>query len=141
MNETTLKIVLTVIVALHFAGNLWHGDAHATLEVALPTYKSIYVGIVIVVGPIIGAALLWTRYFMQGCLVVALCMLGSVLFSVYHHFVMVSDDNVHFLPPGAPEDHVHFTDSAILIAVLALAGAVFAFYVIGKQASIKNGVE
>lgn len=138
MGYSQTKTVLTAIVVLHLAGNLWHGDAHTTLEVGLPDYKWAYVGVVIIIGPIIGAILIWTRYFISGCWIVGACMLGSVLFSVYHHYVMVSDDNVHFLPPGAPEDHLHFSNSAELIAVLALAGAIFAFYAVGKEAARKN---
>ena len=137
MNETTTKLALTVIVAAHFIGNLWHGDAHTVLEVSLPDYKMSYVVAVIIAGPIIGAVLAWTRHFTWGCWIIGACMLGSVVFSVYHHFVMVSDDNVHFLPPGAPEDHLHFSNSAELIAILALMGALLAFYTIGKHATTK----
>ena len=133
MKESAIKIGLVILVAIHFVGNLWHGDAHETLEVGLPTYKWVYVYAVIAAAPILGAILLWTRFYLAGCWTIALSMLGSVLFSVYHHYVMVSDDNVHFLPPGSAEDHQHFSNSAELIAVVALAGALLAFYEIGKQ--------
>ena len=59
-------------------------------------------------------------------------MLGSVLFSVYHHYVLISIDNVEHLPPGAPEAHTHFSNSAAFIALGALAGVVLGFYAVGK---------
>lgn len=139
MSIRSTKIFLTAIVLVHFFGNLWHGDAHTTLEISLPGYKTLLVLIVILVGPIVGAALSWTKYFLAGGWVVGVCMLGSVLFSVYHHYVMVSNDNVHFLPPGSPEAHEHFTSSAELIALVALAGALFAFYSVGKQHTDRIG--
>ena len=125
------------MVVTHFVGNVWHGAAHETLEIILPDYKNFYVWGVIVAAPIAGVVLVWTRYFIAGCWVVGLSMLGSVLFSVYHHFVMVSEDNVHFLPPGSEADHQHFSNSAELIAILAFFGAIFAFYAIGKHATEK----
>ena len=89
MKASVIKILLAAIVAVHFVGNLWHGDAHEALEVGLPTYKWVFVYTVIVAAPIVGALLLWTRFYLAACWTIAFSMLGSVLFSVYHHYVMV----------------------------------------------------
>ncbi len=128
MNATLLKILLTLAVVIHFVGNLWHGDAHTTLDIALPAYKNVFIIIVILLLPLIGAILLWTRFSLAGSWFVAMSLLGSVLFSVYHHYVMISIDHVNHLPPGSAAAHAHFSNSAAFIAVSALAGAILAGY-------------
>lgn len=70
----------------------------------------------------------------MGGWLVCVSMLGSALFSVYRHYVMISIDNLEHPPPGTPEAHAHFSNSAGFIAVAALAGVVLAFYAAGKFA-------
>jgi len=132
MNPTVIKVLIAVAVLIHLVGNLWHGDAHITLEIALPGYKTAFIIIVIIIAPILGAAITWTRFTLIGCWLVAISLLGSVLFSVYHHYVLISIDNVEHLPPGAPEAHAHFSNSAEFIALAALAGAILSFYASGR---------
>jgi len=132
MKPNVLNILISLTVLIHLGGNIWHGYAHAILEIDLPSIKIAFVAIAIVIAPIIGAILTWTRFSIGGCCLVGASMLGSVLFSVYHHYVLISNDNVEHLPPGAPEAHVHFSNSAEFIALGALAGVVLAFYAVGK---------
>jgi len=122
-----------MIVFAHLAGNVWHGDAHTVLEIALPETKTVFVMLVILAAPLLGLALLWFRQQLLGYLVVALSLLGSVLFSVYHHYVMVSIDNVDYLPQGSIADHTHFIDSAEFIALSAIVGTILAFYAAGRS--------
>ncbi|MFK8020887.1 MAG: hypothetical protein AB8B86_14050 [Pseudomonadales bacterium] len=133
MHPTTLKAIITVIVVAHLAGNVWHGDAHTALEIALPETKTAFVMLVILAAPLLGVALLWFSHPLFGYLFIALSLLGSVLFSVYHHYVMVSIDNVDYLPQGSIADHTHFIDSAEFIALSAIAGTVLAFYAAGRS--------
>ena len=132
MNNFVIKILISALVLIHFVGNLWHGDAHATLEIMLPELKTAYVLVVIVVAPLVGAVLTWTRFVTLGAWIVGLSMVGSVVFSVYHHYVMISIDNVEHLPPGTAQAHAHFSNSAELIALTALAAALVAFYGAGR---------
>jgi len=132
MSPKALKILLTLSVFLHLGGNIWHGDAHEILEIALPGFKMAFVVIVILIGPISGTALIWTNHSILGCWITGCSMAGSVLFSVYHHYVLISIDNVDHLPPGTPEAHAHFSNSAELIALAALASAFLSFYAAGK---------
>jgi hypothetical protein len=46
---------------------------------------------------------------------------------------MVSPDNIGHLPAGNPESHAQFINSAAVIALLELAGALFAAYSLGAQ--------
>ena len=131
--------LISVFVIVHFLGNLWHGDAHAILEISLPSYKTAFVVVVILCGPIAGAVLSWTRYSILGCWIVGVSMVGSVVFSVYHHYVMISIDNVEHLPPGTQEAHEHFSNSAEFIALVALAAALISFYAAGRQYAVSRG--
>lgn len=131
MHRPTIKILTTALVLIHFAGNAWHGDAHATLNISLPEWKAAYVTAVIVIAPLFGMVLMWTRFETVGSGIVGLSMVGSVLFSVYHHYVLISIDNVDHLPAGTAEAHAHFSNSAELIALSALAAALAGFYSVG----------
>ncbi|MCZ6855068.1 MAG: hypothetical protein O7G86_14250 [Gammaproteobacteria bacterium] len=132
MQPTTIKVLLALFVLVHFVGNLWHGDAHATLEITLPGSKTAFVVVFILIGPILGSILTWTRHIVIGSWIVGVSMLGSVVFSVYHHFVLISPDNVDHLPAGTPAAHAQFSSSAEFIAVAALLTALLAFYAAGK---------
>ncbi len=132
MQSTVIKTLLTFSVLVHLVGNLWHGDAHTTLEIFLPGIKLAFVVVVILIGPILGGILTWTRFAVSGCWMVGLSMVGSVVFSVYHHYVLISPDNVEHLPPGTPEAHAQFSNRAEFIALIALVAALLAIYAAGK---------
>ena len=71
-------------------------------------------------------------------------MVGSVVFSVYHHYILISIDNVEHLPPGTSDAHAHFSNSAEFIAIAALASALAAFYAAGKldkQAAVASELD
>lgn len=140
MNSSLIKISVTIFVILHFVGSLWHGDAHTILEITLPGIKTAFVIVVIIIGPILGAVLTWTRFVILGYWLVGISMAGSVVFSVYHHYVLISNDNVEHLPAGTSEAHAHFSNSAEFIALVALAAALLAFYAAGRQQSGKSAV-
>ncbi|MDA1076425.1 MAG: hypothetical protein O3A63_16960 [Proteobacteria bacterium] len=131
--DRTIQYLVSAVVLLHLLGNLWHGDAHTTLEINLPGFKMVFVIVVILVAPVLGAIATWTRFATTGYWAVGLSLAGSVLFSVYHHYVMISIDNVDHLPPGTAEAHAHFANSAEFIALIALAGGLLAFYGAGRQ--------
>ena len=133
MGSTVIKALISLVVLLHLLGNVWHADAHTTLEITLPGLKMTFVVVVILIAPILGAALAWTRYSTTGCLIVGVTMVGSVLFSVYHHYVLISIDNVEHLPAGTTEAHTQFSNSAEFIALIAFAGALLSFYAAGSQ--------
>ena len=127
-----INILLTSFVLIHLIGNLWHGDAHISLEIYLPGIKTAFVLVVILISPIIGGILIWTRQALLGSWIVGLSMVGSVVFSVYHHFILISPDNVKYLPLGNTETHEQFANSAEFIALVALFTALLAFYSAGK---------
>jgi hypothetical protein len=126
------RIALTGLVAVHFAATAWHGGAHSQLAILLPPEKKAFVYIVILLGPIVAAALVWTRYFAAGVWLFFLCMLGAFLFGAYHHYVLVSPDNIGHLPLGPAEAHTRFINSAATIALLELASALYGAFCLGR---------
>lgn len=127
------RIVITALVVVHLVASLWHGSAHGQLAIALPPEKTIFVYVVIVIAPIVAAVLVWTRYVSIGLWVFLLSMLGAFLFGAYHHYVLMSPDNIGHLPVGSPESHSQFITSAAVIALLELASALYGAFCIGSH--------
>jgi hypothetical protein len=62
-----------------------------------------------------------------------LSMLGALLFGAYHHYVLVSPDNIGHLPSGSPESHSQFIASAAAIALLELTSALSGAFCLGSH--------
>jgi hypothetical protein len=122
-----------VLVIVHLVASIWHGDAHTRLAIALPPEKNIFVYVVILIAPLVALILVWTRYATIGLWVLALSMVGALLFGAYHHYVMVSPDNIGHLPEGSAEAHSQFTSSAAVIAMLELATSVYAIFCLASR--------
>lgn len=129
------RIVITTLVAVHLIATLWHGNAHTKLVIELPPDKTIFVFVVILAAPIVAAFLVWTRYISIGVWLFVLSMLAALLFGAYHHYVLVSPDNIGHLPVGSPESHSQFISSAAVIALLELASALFGAFCLGSRQS------
>lgn len=115
-------IVLSVVAVLHCGIALWHGSAHLAVPVPLSPVQTIFVGLVIVVLPLLATALLWTRARRGAAIVYTAAMLASLLFGVINHYVLVSPDNVMCVPPGAFRPR--FVLSSALVAGSELLGTV-----------------
>ena len=127
------RIVITVLVAVHLVASLWHGNLHSQLSIKLSTKQTLFVLVVILVAPIVAAALVWTRYASSGLWLFFLAMLGSFLFGAYHHYVFVSPDNINFLPGTDSASHHQFALSAAAIALLELASALCGAFCLGTR--------
>lgn len=133
------KIAIAVLVAIHFAVALWHGTAHTTLAIALPPEQNAFVFIVILIAPIVAASLVWTRYFLVGVWMFFLSMLGAMLFGAYHHYILVSPDNIGHLPHGSPDAQATFITSAAALALLELASALYGAFRLGALSVTQRG--
>lgn len=111
---------LVAIVVVHLAVTLWHGAAHAEIPVPLTPLQTAFVGVVIILLPILGAGLLWSRYKLGAAVVITLSMLGSLLFGFVNHFVLDSPDHVTHVPEHAWRQM--FVVSAVLVAISEGAG-------------------
>ena len=125
------KIAIAVLVAIHLAVAVWHGNAHTALAIALPPEKNAFVFIVILIAPLVAAWLMWTRYVLVGVWMIVLSMLGALLFGAYHHYVMVSPDNIGHLPHGSADAQSTFIASAAALALLELASALCGAFYLG----------
>ena len=126
------KIAIAVLVAVHLAVAIWHGNAHTALAIALPPEKNAFVFVVILIAPLVAAILVWTRYVVAGVWTFFLSMLGALLFGAYHHFILVSPDNVGHLPIGSADAQAMFASSATAVALLELASALYGAFCLGS---------
>ena len=133
------RIIITGLVIVHLVASIWHGDAHTRLAIALSPEKNIFVYVVILIAPLVALILVWTRYSRIGLWVLALSMVGALLFGAYHHYVMVSPDNIGHLPEGSAEARSQFTSSAAVIAMLELATAVYAIFCLASRNPRNHG--
>jgi hypothetical protein len=127
------RVAIAALALVHLAVTLWHAAAHTELGVALPPVKSAYATGVIVIAPPLAAALLWSRWARAALWVFLLSMVGSLLFATYHHYILVSPDNVAHLPEGDARAHASFVQSAGLSALIELASALYAAYALGRS--------
>ena len=126
------RIIITGLVAVHLVTSLWHGNLHSQLSINLSPKQTIFVLVVILVAPIVAAALVWTRYSLSGLWLFFLAMLGSFLFGAYQHYVLVSPDNINFLPGSNSASHHQFALSAAAIALLELASTLYGAFCLGS---------
>ena len=84
----------TAVVLIHLLVNIFHGAAHWELHIDLTSAETIFVVIVILIGPLAAMALLWTPRQRLGLGLLALTMAGSLAFGLYHHFVAMGPDHV-----------------------------------------------
>ena len=125
------RIALTVLGAAHLAVAMWHGSMHTELGVGLSATQNLFVYAVVVLAPLVGLGLLWSRYVRPGMWLFLIALCASLLFGVYYHYVFVSSDNIHDLPPGSAAAHAGFALSAAILALIELASALCAAFVLG----------
>jgi len=116
--------VLTITVIAHLIINLLHGRAHTELGVGLTSWQQLYVITVILLAPLIGLALSWTRYARAGLWLLLVSMLGSLIFGACYHYIIVSNDHVAHLPPG--DARGMFRVTALLLLLTEALGVVLA---------------
>ena len=110
----------TVIVLAHALVATAHGLAHEYLVINLTFTQKLYVLVVIALAPLVSMILLWTRLRKVGAMLLLLSMLGSLIFGVVNHFLIVSADHVQHLPPG--EWRLAFQITAIGLMVTEVLG-------------------
>ena len=127
-----MKIVLTALGVLHLLSALWHGEAHALIEVQLSGLQNLYVLLVVLAAPVAGVVLLWSRFQYVGLWLFALSMMGACVFGVYHHYILVSPDNIAHLPAASADAHTQFIQSAAVITIVELGSALLGFFALGQ---------
>jgi hypothetical protein len=119
----------TGVVALRAVPLVLHSTAHMKLGIFLPSIlANAYIVVVLFVAPIVAAGLLWTRRARAGAWLLFWSMLGSLLFELYHHFMVMSPDHVSQVPDDL-WGHI-FQLTAIATALLEAAGCFVAVYLL-----------
>lgn len=121
-SRPSLALLLAAIVAVHTAIGLWHGAAHVHVPVPLTGLQQAFIGVIIVLLPVVGACLLWSRWRLAAAWLITLAMLASLIFGLLNHFVLDSVDNVVSVPEH--EWRHGFVFSAAMVAVSETAGTV-----------------
>jgi peptidoglycan/LPS O-acetylase OafA/YrhL len=117
-----IGIWLAVVILIHLAVSIIHGAAHSRAHVELSQAGSLFVIIVILIGPLVGLLLTWPARRI-GSWIVAITMAGSFLFGLVNHFLIAGDDHVlHVDPQWRPL----FAASAMILAAMELIGSVLA---------------
>jgi len=102
MNGKKLDWPLTVVVGAHLLITIVHAIAHQGAQVLLTRAATVFVLIVIVIGPMAGVAVS-TRWQRAGGWIVTATMAGALVFGFVNHFVMASPDHVsHVAAPWQP---------------------------------------
>jgi hypothetical protein len=110
-------------VLAHAAVALIHSAAHVVLNVKLSAWQNVYVWAVIILLPLVAAALL-RRRTRGGFALLAASMLGSLAFGVYYHFIDRGGD--HVLAHGPGFWPATFLVSAALLALVEAAAVLVA---------------
>ena len=119
------RLSLTVLAAIHLSVVIWHGGAHSTLAVALTPFQNAFVLGVILFAPLLATLLLWTRFEEFALWLYMTAMCASLVFGVYYHYIVVSPDNVYYLPAGSDPVRHHFTYSAAAVAITEAIATVY----------------
>lgn len=125
------RVAVPVTVIAHLIVNLLHGRAHTELGVGLTSWQQCYVIAVILLAPLIALLLSWTRYARTGLWLLLGSMLGSLIFGVCYHYIIVSSDHVAHLPPG--DARGLFRGTALLLLITEAAGVVLAAMALRKR--------
>jgi hypothetical protein len=91
---------VTFLVLVHLPITMAHGVAHRELQIGLTSSGSAFVGLVVVVAPLLAMWLAWRPRERFGLALLAASMFASLLFGLYHHFLVEGADHVHSQPAG-----------------------------------------
>lgn len=117
-----MRSLAVAIVVLHALVLIGHDVAHRSLGVGLNAWQLAFAYSVIVAVPLVAALALYTQRARLAFTLLSASMFGALVFSVYHHYVLISPDHVFHLPEGRHQGLFEVTAAAM--AVLELAGVV-----------------
>jgi len=130
----------TAIVMAHLLINVVHGVAHRELRVGLSPSGSVFVVAVVLILPLVAMALVCATQKRLGLILLSLSMLASLLFGLYHHFLVISADHVHSQPASPWGITFIFTAYGLLITEAFGIYVGFHFLWVTKESSNKSAI-
>jgi hypothetical protein len=123
----TARYSVSLLVWLHVIVVVLHGIAHGGAGVPFTSLSGnmlvvLAMGVVIGIGPLVALLLLSTRWLPWGAWLLCLCMLGSLLFGVWNHFLLPGPDNLASLSAGIWQ--FSFRITALLLALIEAVGTI-----------------
>jgi hypothetical protein len=120
------------IILTHLALSIAHAVAHSHLAIALTIAQTIFVGVVIVLAPLVAAYFIRKRNLRLGGALLAISMAAALAFGIYYHFLVPGPDNVSQADSTKPANWRNlFEDTAMDLALIeglgTVAGAVLFF--------------
>jgi len=115
---------VTIAVLVHLIVVLFHGTAHSRLRVELSDWQQLYVFVVVMLAPLLALGLSFMRYIRTGLWLLLASMLGSLIFGVCYHYIIISPDHVTHLPSG--EARSLFRVTALLLLITETSGTAVA---------------
>ena len=82
-----IRIMLTLAVTFHLVLSAWHGIAHTQAKVQLNTLQTAFVNGMVIILPLLGLALVWTKKQFTGACLVSSSLLASLIFGFICHFI------------------------------------------------------
>jgi hypothetical protein len=126
--------LITLSVWVHAAVTGGHAAAHIGAGVLMPLPATLYIWLVIIIGPIVGWWLVRSGRVCAGSGVVGACMMGALLFGALNHFVWPGADRVDTIAAGMWR--VPFQATAVLLALTETFGVIAGLY--GVRACLRK---
>ena len=114
--------LITITVWVHAAVVAIHSAAHVGSGIWMAVPATVYIWLVIIIGPIAGWWLMRSDRPVLGSSIVAVCMMGALVFGGLNHFVWAGIDHVSAIPAGVWR--IPFQATAVLLALTEAAGVV-----------------
>ena len=128
---TATRLALTALAAVHLIVTIWHGELRRELAAALSPGQSFFTYLIFILVPFLAAGLLWTRHMRLALWLFVSAVSASLVFGIYYRYVLISPEYIHRLPAGAGAAHARFAVSAAIRALIDLASALSAAFVLG----------
>ncbi len=112
---------LTIVVLLNGGVNLLHGLAHAELQVIPGLADILFIGLVIGAAPLIALLLVLKGSQKVGGSLLLVSLLASLIYGLYHHFLIARTDNALSMPDGGLG--ALFLVTALLLLVTDIVGS------------------
>jgi hypothetical protein len=111
--------VIVLLVPAHALLTLLHGAVHERAAVGLSAAGSVFVLLVIVLGPLAGLAL-WFRWPATGAAVLTVTMAAALVFGLVNHVLLDGPDRIDRVPSAW---RAEFAATAVLLAATEAAAA------------------